>query len=256
MPARTPLFRTVERALRLARAAETSGVPAGELVERARRGSTPRLTRRRLLGTAAAAAAGYAFGCRSARRPAEPQPGEEVVIVGAGIAGLTAAYRLHQAGVRVRVLEAQRRVGGRMWSLRDHFADRQVVELGGELIDTDHTHLRDLCDELEIPLDDLSDDDPALARDVWFFGGARRSEAEVVEAFRPFARRIQADLATLGGDGTVTTASPTAANGSTARRSPPGWPRSTPRGGRATCSPSPTPLSTAWRPTGSPPSTC
>jgi monoamine oxidase len=214
VPARTPLFRNVERALRLARAAETSGVPAGELVEleRARRGPSPRLSlsfsRRRLLGTAAAAAAGYAFGCRSAPRPSAPEAKEEVVIVGAGIAGLTAAYRLHQTGVRVRVLEAQRRVGGRMWSLRDHFADGQVVELGGELIDTDHTHLRGLCDELEIPLDDLSEDDPALARDVWFFAGARRSDAEVVEAFRPFARRIQADLATLGGDGSVTYSEP------------------------------------------------
>jgi monoamine oxidase len=200
--ARTPLFRIVERSLRLARRAEVAGLsPAGlsELVERA--GDRPRMSRRRFLGTSAAAATGLALGCRSTPRPGGSAPSGEVVIVGAGIAGLTAGYRLRQAGVRVRVLEAQERVGGRMWSLRDRFPEGQVVELGGELIDSGHTRIAALCDELGIALDDLAEDDPALARDVWYFGGRRRSDAEVVAAFRPFARRIEADLATLGGAG-------------------------------------------------------
>jgi monoamine oxidase len=80
---------------------------------------------------------------------------DEVVVVGAGIAGLTCAWRLRQAGIPVRLYEAQNRIGGRMLSLTNHFADGQVCELGGELIDTGHVRIRALAAELGIALDDL-----------------------------------------------------------------------------------------------------
>jgi monoamine oxidase len=66
------------------------------------------------------------------------------------------------------------------------------------LIDTGHTHIRELAQELGIELDDLATDDPSLERDVWFFNGAKRSEREIVEAFRPIAIRISSDLQALG----------------------------------------------------------
>ncbi len=210
MAARSPLFRLVERSLRAARYSLRTGMPPDEVVGLAREASA--LTRRDLLRGGALAAAGVALGCSPLRRPAaggggRPGGSERVVVVGAGIAGLTAAYRLHQAGVPVRVLEAQERVGGRMFSLRGFFPDDQVCELGGELIDTGHAALRALAAELEVALDDLSTDDPALERDVWFFGGRRRSDEEVVAAFLPAARRIAADLATITGDVTYRTPS-------------------------------------------------
>ena len=62
------------------------------------------------------------------RLPVSSGRGQEVLILGAGIAGLVAAYELHLAGCRVRVLEARDRVGGRCWTLRG--GDR-VVEYGG-----------------------------------------------------------------------------------------------------------------------------
>jgi monoamine oxidase len=133
------------------------------------------------------------------------------VIVGAGIAGLTAGYRLQQAGVPVRILEAQNRTGGRMLSLRNFFPDGQVVELGGELIDTGHARIRALAEELGIALDDLSQEEAGLALETFFVHGSRRSEAEIVEAFRPIAARIEADLATIGGDASVTYREPSGA---------------------------------------------
>jgi len=220
--ARTPLFAAVDRALRLARAAERAGMPAREAVEldREARGEEPAalpgMSRRRFLAAGATAAAGLALpGCvtRFPRRAGSPGGlgGDPVLVVGAGIAGLTAAYRLAQAGVPVQVVEAQDRVGGRMWSLRDRFADGQVVELGGELIDTGHAAIRRLADELEIRLDDLSQEDPAVSTDLWFFGGRRRSDVEVVEAFRFLVPRIEAALATIEGDGSVTYDAPAGA---------------------------------------------
>ena len=137
---RTPLFALVRRSLRLAQSALHTGQGPAEVVQRHREAQA---TRRSFLQASSAAAGGVALAGCAARRSARPLPGADpVVVVGAGIAGLTAAWRLHQAGVAVRVLEAQDRVGGRMFSLRGHFADGQVVELGGELIDTGHETLR------------------------------------------------------------------------------------------------------------------
>jgi monoamine oxidase len=199
---RTPLFRLLRRSFRLARHAAVTGKPAGEVVDEWREAS--RLTRRQVLGGTAAAAGLALAGCR----PFAPPPrtagpgagGTRVVIVGGGIAGLTAGYRLQQQGLAVRILEAQERSGGRMFSLRDFFPDAQVAELGGELIDTGHVNIRKLAEELAIPLDDFVLDDPELARDVFFFDGRRIAEHEVVEAFLPVSRRLVWDLATLESD--------------------------------------------------------
>src|SRR5262245_52232514 len=132
--ARSELFRGVERALRLAWAAERGGSSTSDVLERYALATSSRRTF--LKGMAAGIAAA------SCGRPARPsQSGAEICVVGAGIAGLTCAYRLKNAGLRVRLFEAQDRVGGRMFSLRGHFPDAQVVELGGEMIDSGHTHL-------------------------------------------------------------------------------------------------------------------
>lgn len=191
--------------MRTAHDSRVSGIPAAELLDirRERRG----VNRRQFLSAAAAASAVAGMGgCRSVLSTSSREG--EVLIIGAGIAGLTAAYRLEQSGVPVRIIEAQNRVGGRMLSLRGFFPEGQVAELGGELIDSGHTAIRSLASELGIPLDDLDQDDPALSRDVWFFDGERRTEREVVEAFLPIAAAMDRDLSALGGDGDVTYSAP------------------------------------------------
>src|SRR5262245_52880494 len=56
----------------------------------------------------------------------------DVCVVGAGFAGLAAAYRLKQAGANVVVLEARKRVGGRSWSVR--MKDNTFVDFGGQWV--------------------------------------------------------------------------------------------------------------------------
>src|SRR3546814_10855168 len=87
----------------------------------------------RLGGTGATFAAMQALGLMStAHAQGMPvlQPalgnGIHVVVLGAGIAGLTAAYELEQAGFLVTLLEARERVGGRAWTLRE---DRKSTRL-------------------------------------------------------------------------------------------------------------------------------
>ncbi len=131
-------------------------------------------------------------------RPSAPIAGDgpSVAVVGAGLAGLTAAYRLTQAGIAVRCFEARDRIGGRCFSSRV-WADGQIAEHGGEFIDTRHVHLRGLARELGLPLDDLWD--------AWIDGSAwpyvvdgavteeshwNREEATVVDAITAAGRRI------------------------------------------------------------------
>ena len=69
----------------------------------------------------------------------------DVVIVGAGPSGLTAARELKKAGLTVAVLEARDRVGGRTWT---DTVDGAMLEIGGQWVSPDQTALLALLDEL------------------------------------------------------------------------------------------------------------
>src|SRR5437868_8184207 len=56
----------------------------------------------------------------------------DAIVVGAGVAGLAAAETLARGGLRVILLEARDRVGGRLWTFRTD--DGHPVELGAEFI--------------------------------------------------------------------------------------------------------------------------
>jgi len=76
-------------------------------------------------------------------------PAPKVIVVGAGLAGLTTAYRLHSQGVDVEIYEARARVGGRVFTIK---INGEAAELGGANI-TDGgaaKHLMNLIHELDL----------------------------------------------------------------------------------------------------------
>jgi monoamine oxidase len=74
------------------------------------------------------------------------------IIIGAGLAGLSAGYDLAKKGWRVDVLEALDRTGGRVLSHRFDQTSSVVCELGAEWIGENHRRMQKLCDDFKLPL--------------------------------------------------------------------------------------------------------
>jgi monoamine oxidase len=142
----------MQRTMRLARLARRPGAPPfDELVDLASAKSrsastTPGWTRRRFLKTSGAAAltlAGSGLLASCARMKGAPR----IAVIGAGLAGLNAAYTLKKAGLRADVYEASKRVGGRIYSVTDVVAPGLVTELGASFINPDHEDMFSLMEE-------------------------------------------------------------------------------------------------------------
>jgi monoamine oxidase len=103
-------------------------------------------------------------------------------VVGAGLAGLTAADELSRRGWEIVVLEARDRVGGRVWTLRDPLTG-QYAEGGGEFLDSKHNEMKALVDRFGLSLERSW---VPGTEDLVVRGGARRSYAAVAT---PEARR-------------------------------------------------------------------
>ena len=105
-------------------------------------------------------------------------PSKKVVIVGAGIAGLVAAYELKRAGHTPIVLEAQHRVGGRVHTLRSPFTHGLYAEVGAMRIPRAHTLTLAYVSRFGLETSDFTMDNPNA---YLYMGGnkVRASEAQV-----------------------------------------------------------------------------
>jgi uncharacterized protein with NAD-binding domain and iron-sulfur cluster len=84
------------------------------------------------------------------------QTNRRVLILGAGLAGLSAAYELVQKGFDVTIVEARKRIGGRVVTLREPFKDNQFVELGGELIGDGYKRFLNYARKFDIKFEEVS----------------------------------------------------------------------------------------------------
>jgi monoamine oxidase len=131
-------------------------------------------SRRAFLGAAAGAAvvaAVPAWGTPPIRTTPRPHPGSRrrVVVVGAGLAGLTAALDLRDAGWDVTVLEARDRVGGRVHTLYAPFTTGLHAEAGGESIDDSHDRIQAMLKRFGLHTDERPPQKPYDSR-VYYQG--------------------------------------------------------------------------------------
>ena len=160
-------------------------------------GDDSAMSRREFVRTISTAAAGLAlpaslFGATQVATSAR------VVVVGAGLAGLTCAYRLKRSGIVATVYEANTRLGGRCWTRRGDFAQGQIAERGGELIDQGHTTIRHLAQELGLPLDNLLAAEPNGSTIRPYFDGVAYSYRDTVRDLKRIWQPLHRDLIEAG----------------------------------------------------------
>jgi monoamine oxidase len=193
---KTTLIQSLRRAYQIARFASDRQVSASTALEL----WELHLSRRQLVRgslVAAGALAAIAIDNRFDNRHVDATIAP-VLIVGAGIAGLTAAYYLNRSGVPVKIVEASQRVGGRILSQNQAIGTETTVELGGEFIDSGHTNIRKLAKELGLVEVDLFAADRGLTKDIWFFNHRIVTERELITAFIPLAKQIDRDVKAIG----------------------------------------------------------
>jgi monoamine oxidase len=187
--ARTPLFGWLQQAVAVAAEATTRNVSTDQvLTEHAER----RLSRRDMLKLAGATGLAAGLSTLGGRPAGAASP--RIVVVGAGLAGLTCAYRLKQAGYTARVYEASGRFGGRCWTLRGVFDAGQIAEHGGELIDQGHTAIRQLAQELGLTLDNLLAAEANGTEPFYYFDGAPYSYAQATDELKGIYQTLHRDV--------------------------------------------------------------
>ncbi len=126
-------------------------------------------------------------------------PGPRIAIVGGGMAGLNAAYKLKQAGLTATIFEGASRTGGRMFTARDLLGDGLTTELGGEFIDSNHVEMLNLMTEFGLErLDTRAPAAASLKPETYFINGRHYTHAQATRAFVPIAKNIFADYDELG----------------------------------------------------------
>src|SRR5262245_458892 len=111
-------------------------------------------------------------------------PVKKVVVIGAGLAGLSAAFELTQAGHDVTVLEAQTRPGGRACSIRSPFSDGLYAEAGATSIAETSDLTLKYVHLFGLQLD--SWDPPPEQQDILYIRGRRVRRTRGVEPDLPF----------------------------------------------------------------------
>ncbi len=161
-----------------------------------------RMSRREMLKGMMAAASTLMLSYNFAESAAAANE-RKIIVIGAGFAGLAAAYELKTAGYDVTVLEARERVGGRVLTLRD-FVPGKTVEAGAELIGSNHPTWQAYAKRFKLEMLERTDYpdamrptyfrgellDPKKAAALWEevdqYLSSYNKAAEAIDAYRPW----------------------------------------------------------------------
>ena len=198
---KSPLIQSLQKAFAIARKSNQTGIPVDELIEMERMHSINRknFIKHTALAGVAIGASGLLDSCKKEEAPAGGLKRDvKIGIVGAGIAGLHAAYVLKKAGYYTRVFEASDRAGGRMFSSPGLVADGVVTEMGGEFIDSDHQDMLDLAAEFGFSLLDTQvASETALNAYAYYFNNQAYSLTDLATVVQQYLPVIQADIDSL-----------------------------------------------------------
>ncbi len=115
-----------------------------------------------------------------------------VVILGAGAAGLAAAYELKKLSIPFVIYEASNRYGGRVQTKKNFNNEGMFGELGAELIDSNHTYLFQLAKELNLEMEKFHKD--GLVNQAFYFHYQFLREEDISKEFDKLVHHIQHDL--------------------------------------------------------------
>lgn len=123
-----------------------------------------------------------------------------IAIIGAGIAGLNAAFLLQKANVPSVLYDANKRAGGRMFTAHNLLNPGLSTELGGEFIDTGHYEMRALAAYFGFPLLDVyNEEELQLTQNIYYFNNTTYTDKDFLRAIAPYLPRINRDVASLSG---------------------------------------------------------
>lgn len=191
--ARTDLLRMLQKAFKKALKKNQSALPADSEKQDASRRDFIKKT---FIGVAGLAGGKAFANANYFNRFAGKPQGFTIGILGAGVAGLHAAYVLQNANIRSTVFEASNRTGGRMYTAKDMLGKGITTELGGEFVDSNHKDILHLAKEFGLSLVD-TEKDKNLTRQIFHFGGKKYTSKNLVTALLPFVDSIKADIESL-----------------------------------------------------------
>lgn len=127
----------------------------------------------------------------------------KIVIVGAGIAGLNAAYQLKKMGANPILYEGSHRLGGRILTHKGDALQMGIhPEFGGDFIDSNHADILSLVKEFDLELTDMYQEshEAKLKHETFFFDNRHLSEEEIIKEFKKIASKLSKDAESLGED--------------------------------------------------------
>jgi monoamine oxidase len=186
---KTKLLQSIQRAYQIALGSKQKGIPLHEYHQ------SLQITRRQFLATTGkaslftlAAGASFITACTSANKPT-------IAIVGAGIAGLNAAYTLKRAGFIAQVYEASDRTGGRIITATDLMGKGLTTEMGGEFIDSTHADMLLLAQTFNLPLlDTFVPSESNLIHACYYINNKVITDKDILELFYPYTEKLSADI--------------------------------------------------------------
>lgn len=191
--AKTDLLRMLQKAFKKAlQKNDPEGFKASQKQDASRRD----FLRKTFIGVAGLAAQKALANANYFTRFAGTPQNFTIGILGAGVAGLHAAYVLQNANIKATVFEASNRTGGRMYTATGMLGKGITTELGGEFIDSNHADIIALAKKFGLKCID-TDKDKHLTKQIFYFDEKKYTAKDLVTALVPHVVSMQADIDSL-----------------------------------------------------------